>query len=202
MTTIIQGRHATLSYNATPTTWDTGTALNAETGFASVAELKDVTVSLPEQESEQVLLLGASTNTAGTTARTSGAAVGVVAGTFQNSMLEVKSFGLYKVSGTAVFTGDEQFMHIIGLGAGTASGAGSAWTRYSVGNITSNNWAKTLLGTLKVYLNNGTENFTLVMSNVLMKKLSDLKPTGADGHWEVDFEAECLPRDGVIELAN
>jgi len=197
--TIFRSRHGTLAYKASATTWSTGTELNDVSLTGDVAELKDITVGIPEQTVEKVDLLGATAQTIGINARTAGTATGIIAGNFQNQMLNINSIGTFTVSGTMVLTGNEQFIHAMGLGSGTSTGGGTA-TRYPVGAIASNNWAKTLVGALRFFLNNGSEEFTVVMSNTIIKKLSDIKPTGSSGHLEVDFEAECLAKDGAIEF--
>ena len=84
----------------------------------------------------------------------------------------------------------------------TATGGGTE-TRYSIGDLSSaagEAWNRNLLGSWRFFLNNGSETFCFAMTNIVMTKIGDVKPTGADGHFEVDFEAECLPKDGAIEF--
>ena len=52
---------------------------------------------------------------------------------------------------------------------------------------------------MRIFLNNGSEDMSVGMSNLWVTKMGDIKPTGADGHFEVDFAMECLPQDGAIE---
>jgi len=196
--TIIQARHGTLAYCSSAVTWDTAALIDDETFTGNINEVKNLTVTLPEQSVEQVPCLGATAQTVGANARTAGTATGIIAATFQNAALDMKSFTNYKFAGTLIFTGDEQFAHVLGLDAGTAWKTATAH-RYAIGNLSSGAWAKTLTGALRIYLNNGSEKASVGMSNVIITKMGDIKPTGADGHWEMDFECECLPKDGAIE---
>jgi len=200
MVTKFQARHATIAYSSSAETWDSGTQLNDEALTANVAEAKDVTVTPPVQSSEQIPLLGATAQTLGANHRTSGTATGPVAATFQNAFLQIGNATNWKMEGTLVLTGDEQFVDVLGLDSGAQIDSNAA-TRYAVGNIASNDFAKNMLGTMRVFCNNGSEEFTVVMTNVNMV-LGAIKPTGADGHFEREFTCECLPKDGAIEWLN
>ena len=49
MVSIFQAKHGTLAYIATAVTWDATTKASGETFTANVNEVKDLTVTLPEQ---------------------------------------------------------------------------------------------------------------------------------------------------------
>lgn len=191
-----QGRHDTLAYATGAITFDSSTELNDETFTANIPEVKDITVTPPSQTVEQVPLLGTQTQGLGANHRTHGTTTAVVAGTFQNVFMNRSNFSNWRMEGTIVMTGDEQFVDILGLGSGTSIGSA---TRYAVGNLSSNDWAKNMLGSMRAFLNNGSEEHKLVMTNVEMT-IGPIKPTSADGHFERDFTAECLPNHGAWEF--
>ena len=196
--TSFQARHGTLAYAIGAVTYDASTQLNDETFAADIAEVKDINVVLPEQEYEKIDCIGATAQTIGANAQTLGIATGVVVGKFQNQAKQRTASGTWMVSGTIVLTGNEQFVDLLGLGESTAiTGA----TRYAVGDIdaTTNATERNLLGALRFFLNNGSEEETVVLTNVSMK-LGEISPTGADGHYERTFEAVCLAKDGAIEF--
>lgn len=194
-------KQATLAYATGAITWDTSTTLDAETLTGNVAEVKDMTLTTPEHTAERIPCLGNVTQTIGANARTAATVTGVVGAVFQNMALCVGTLNNWKLEGTLVLTGDEQFQHILGLDGGTAINATDH--RYAVGNLhTSFYFAKNQLGTLRVFWNNGSETNAAALTNVWISKIGDIKPTGADGHYEVTFTAECLPKDGAVEWAD
>ena len=197
--TKFQARHGAVSYATSAITWDTTAAINEES-MTGVAEVKDITVITPETAMESVPLLGNKVQTVGVNQRTPPALTGMMSGTHQLRALTATSIGNYKFEGTLVLTGDEQFIHILGLDAGIAINTNTD-QRYAVGNLVSATgaWAQDLVGSMRIFLNNGTEDMSVGMSNIWVTKIGDIKPTGADGHFEVDFSCECLPQDGAIE---
>jgi len=75
-----------------------------------------------------------------------------------------------------------------------------AYNRYSYGDVFA---AATnppiLVGNMIFVFNNGSGIVNVGMVNVRVTKMGDIKPTGADGHWEQEFEAVCLAKDFVME---
>jgi len=143
------------------------------------------------------LTIGRSSQTVGANAQTQGVATGVVAGSFQNQTIQVTSVGMWQVTGTLVLKGDEDFVDIIGLG--TSQAITGSYTRYAVGDIASaGNFVRNTLGSFRLYLNNGSEETTLLLSNIHVS-LGSVKPTGTDGHYERDFTLVCLAKDGAVE---
>ena len=180
--TKISARKATLKFSSSAVVFDTGTALNAES-FATMTVItaKNVTLSKPKSEVEKIDLLGESTFTIGSgIPRT---------GVFQNSVMDEKTYSNAKFTGTAILKGDEDF-ELLATGTGTVT-TGSL-TRYSYGDSTASTGARPIVGAFMLDLYNGSERFTAVMSNVYCN-IGDIKPTGADGHFEADFEMTCLP---------
>lgn len=199
--TKFQARHLTAAYASSAVTYDAGTALEDETMAGNISELKNLEITPPEISVEQVRCAGNYQQTIGANARTVGTATGVTPGYWQNMMMHLGSPTNWKANGTMVFTGDEQFSHILGLGTSQAVAGDPASTRYGIGTLTSGTTiTQNQLGAIRAIYNNGSEEATVMMTNVIITKTGPIKPTGADGHFELDFEAECLPRDGAIEF--
>ncbi len=196
-----QARHGAVAYSPSGAaiTWDTTAAINEET-MTGVSEVKDITVTTPETAVESIALLGNKVQTVGINQRVPPALTGIMSGTHQLRALVATSISNYKFEGTLVLTGDEQFIHILGLDAGIAINTNTD-QRYAVGNLASATgaWAQKLVGCMRIFLNNGVEDMSVGMSNLWVTKIGDIKPTGSDGHFEIDFSCECLPQDGAIE---
>ena len=198
MVTKFFARQGTFAYGTGAVTWDSSTQADAETLTANVSSLKNVTVVIPEQEFEKVDLLGNLQQTIGANHQSVGTATGVTPGYWQSQALIPNSIGMWKMSGTVVFTGDEQFFHLLGLGTSQAITGGN--TRHGIGTLTSGKaLTQNFLGTLRLFLNNSSEDASAVGTNAHMK-VGELKPTGADGHYEAEFEATGLAKDFAIEF--
>ena len=191
-------RHGTFAYETSAVTFATATKLNDISFDGNVASLKDVTVTLPKQEFEKIDCLGNLQQTIGANHNTVGTATGITPGYWQLQAMIAKSIGEVKFAGTMVVTGDEQFADILGLGTSQAITGGN--TRYGIGTLTTGKaLTQNLIGSLRLFLNNGSEELTAVGSNIHMS-IGEIKPTGADGYYEVDFEAMCLAKDFAIEF--
>ena len=201
MVTKFQTRHLTGAYVTSAVTYDASTALEDETMTANVPEIKNVEITIPEVAIEQVRCAGTFAQTIGANARTVGTATGVTPGVFQNMMMHQNSTTNWKVTGTLMFIGDEQFSHILGLGTTQAISGSPAGTRYAMGDFAAGGaYKQNFLGGIRAIYNNTSEEVTVMLTNVFITKPGDIKPTGADGHFEMDFEGECLPKDGAIEF--
>ena len=199
--TKFQARHLTAAYVTTAVTYDASTALEDEAMTANIAELKNLEISPPEAAVEQVRCAGNYAQTIGANHRTPGIATGITPGYFQNTMMHQNAATNYKGTGTAVFTGDEQFSHVLGLGTSQAISGTPAGTRYAIGDYTSGTTiSHTLLGGIRAYYDNATQSVVVMLTNVWITKMGSIKPTGSDGHFEIDIEFECLPKDGAIEF--
>lgn len=191
-------RHGTFAYETSAQTWATATKLSAVTFDANVASLKDVTVEIPKQGFEKIDCLGNIQQTIGANARTVGTATGITPGYWQSQAIIAQSISEVKFSGTVVFTGDEQFAEILGLGTSQVVTGGN--TRYGIGTLTTGKaLTQSLIGSLRLFLNNGAEEVTMLGSNINMT-LGDVKPTGANGYYEADFEAIGLAHNFAIEF--
>lgn len=195
--TSFKAREGTFAYSTSAVTWDASTEGDAETLTANVLSLKDITCTIPEQEFEKVDLLGNLQQTIGANAQTVGVATGVTPGYWQSQALIANSIGTFKFAGTAVFTGDEQFIDILGVGTPQAVGSN---TRYGIGTLTGGKaLTQNFAGVLRLFLNNSSEDANLLGTNVHMK-IGEIKPTGADGHYEAAFEAMGLAKDFGLEF--
>lgn len=175
-------RNATAKFSTSALTINTtntiATAAGSATGFTSV--LKDVTVVPPEGAVELVNFLG----------ETSG---------FQNALFEEKAYAAASISGTMVIDSAENLELLFG-GTGTQI-ATNTYTRYQYGDSTTGK-KRINVGAIFVGLDNGTDAMNVLLNNVFVTKLGDIKPTGTDGHWERGFEAMCLPKDYYEEFKN
>ena len=196
--TKFQARHGTLAYTGSPVTWDTSTPIDDETFDANVASVKDITLEVPKQEFNKISTLGNVQQTIGANAQTVGTATGAMPGYWQTQAMIPNDIGTCKFSGTLVLTGDEQFVDILGLGNSQAITGG--YTRYGVGTLESDgSYTQNFIGSLRFYLNNGSEEEAYLCSNSHIT-IGDVRPTGADGHWEIEFTGECLAKDFAKEV--
>ena len=138
---------------------------------------KNITIVEPEGAIDKIDLLG----------ETSG---------FQNAQLDYKPFGLGSITGTLVQPGDE-VLEAWAFGGGTAVPTSPTHHRYQAGDSTS---GKTrIAAAFLVNLDDGTDEVTILLNNAYITKLGDRRIAGADGHWEQDFTAVCLPKDFYVE---
>ena len=187
-TTLIRARQGTLKFATSAVTFDAGTALNAETFGTTIVSAKNLTLTLPKSEPKQIDLLGETAVTIGSNVPRTG--------TFQNAVMDEGSYSEAMLKGTLVLRGDEDF-EVLATGTGTA--ITGALTRYSYGDSTATTGARNIVSAVLIDLYNGSERFSAVMVKSRVN-IGDIKPTGTDGHWEVDFELTCLPEDYADEF--
>jgi hypothetical protein len=174
-------------------TVDTGTTLDAEFTAAAVygvsvknlqAYAKDVTITEPEGSIDKIDLLGVDANS------------------FQNAQLDHKPYGLATITGTMLLDGDEVLEPYV---AGTGTAITGSYTRYQVGRRITGNVANVMARkecSILVNLDDSTDEVNFALDNAWFTKLGDKKISGADGHWEQEFEIVCLPKDFYIEYKN
>ena len=187
-TTIIRARQGTLKFATSAVTFDTGTALNAETFGTTVVTAKNLTLTKPKSEPKQIDLLGETAVTIGSNVPRSG--------TFQNAVMDEGAYTGAMLKGTSVVKGDEDF-ELLATGTGTA--ITGSYTRYSYGDSTATTGTRNIANAILIDLYNGSERFSAVMVKSRVN-IGDIKPTGTDGHYEVDFELTCLPEDYADEF--
>lgn len=178
--TILHARESTVKFSTSAISIATTGPIDADFTGSAEGQVKDLTITPPEGTVEKIDFLG----------ETSG---------FQNAIYNEGSFGIAKVSGTLTMSGDEQIIAFMGGSSGTSVTGG--YTRYQFGLSTATKTRQTT-GAILLNLENGSEELSFVLNNVMFTKIGDVKATGTDGHWEVAFEAECLPSNFYWEVKN
>jgi len=148
------------------------------------AYAKNITVAIPAGACEKVDLLG------------------VDSSGFQNAELEDKPFENGGISGTLVLH-DVAVLESFYYGDGTsATDTGVTGKTYRPGILTSSGRKDSAI---LMTLNNGlsttsNKKINVLLNNARITKLGDVKISGPDGHFEVEFEATCLPRDFYFQI--
>lgn len=194
---LIHASQGVLSYQTDLSSTDLSGSLVALVTKADeqVIQCKDLTITPPNTESEQVPLLGTCSTTAGN---------GVPAtGVFQNALQDFKNTTNGTVSGTLALTlandGTSAVMpDFINMATGTGMAISTTHHRHTFGDSTAGQ-AQLLTGGIFLVFDNGV-NAGVVLLNAPTVNLGDIKPTGTDGHWEIDFTANCLPENFVLEV--
>ena len=168
-------RKASMKY-ATGVTITTSAVLtsffSSGTEFSGV--IKDFTVTPPEGDVDVESFSGEDSNG------------------FQNQKYNESAFSDAQIEGTMVVDSGE-ILESIAYGSGET--VDSTHTRYQVGD--GNRVAD---GALLLALDNGTDQYSVALNNIVITKLGDISLTGTDGHWEVSFTAKCLACDFHVEL--
>ncbi len=118
--------------------------------------------------------------------------------TFQNYLLEEKSWTLARVTGTMLWNvAEENQLELAMGGAGTAEPTN--FRRYQYG--ASDSGKTRVVGSIAIHFPIGTTDLrTILLNNALVLSLGDIKATGADGHLERDFELVCAPENYLDEV--
>jgi hypothetical protein len=139
---------------------------------------KDIKITPPTGAINQIDLVGQTTSALGLTQ------------TFQNYLMEEKSWTFAKISGTLLLDKDEDNFDLMIAGAGTATVSASYhWYQYGG----SDSGKTRVLGAALVVFKNGTGIREILLNSLYITSLGDIKATGADGHIERDFEGVCAP---------
>ncbi len=147
------------------------------------AYAKSVTVAIPSGAVEKQDFLGVDSNN------------------FQNAELEDSPFENATVSGTLVLH-DVEILESFYYGTGvSATGTGVSGKTYQAGILSSSGRKDcSILMTLDNGLSTTEKRkINVLFNNARISKLGDLKISGPDSHFEIDFEATCLPRDFYIQ---
>jgi len=141
---------------------------------------KDVTITEPEGAIDKIDLIGVDSNS------------------FQNAVLDLKPYGLARLTCTMIIPGDE-----IGDTDGVTTleeyvytkdpNSPSGYSRYQP------KYSGRETVAILVTLNDGVDVVNFVLDNAYIIDLGDRRLSGADGHWEMELEAVCLPKDFYIE---
>ncbi len=140
---------------------------------------KNITITPPKGDVEKIDLIGETASALGNTL------------TFQNYLLEEKSFQLGKIAGTILFDINEDNFDTMAGGAGT----GVVTNSYTELQYGASDSSKTrLAGAVLVLFKHGAGIREVLVNNALIM-LGDIKGTSADGHVERDFEIVCAPEN-------
>jgi hypothetical protein len=156
---------------------------------------KDVTVTLPKTESEQVPLLGTNSTTTG---------AGVLStGVFQNALQDFKNTSNAEITATLSLTlGNDgtnaALPDFINLATGVGQAISTTHHRHTFGDSTAGQ-TQVLQGVIFLAFDNGKTAGVVAMLNPTIN-LGDIKPTGSDGHYELDISGNCLPCNFVLEV--
>ncbi len=195
----IHARNAALYVDKAAITFAAGTSFDQAQGGASIFKVKNMILTPPMSEVEKIDLWGEDS------LDSIGAGV-PVSGTFQHQALEEKSWTPAKVAFVLVMSHDEagittpngDSLEVLFHGTGIDVADTPSFTRYTYGDSATAN-ARILVGNLGFVWNNGSGIKNFQMANVIVTKMGDAKPTGADGHWEQDCEAVALAQDCGME---
>lgn len=160
-----------------------------------VITVKDISVTLPTTEGEQVPLLGETSTTRGS---------GILnTGSFQNALMDHKNTTNATISGTMILTlGNDGTSAVlpdfINLSTGTGQAISTTHHRHTFGDSTSGQ-TQLLEGGLFIVFDNGKTAGVVAMINATVN-LGEISLTGADGHYELSFEGTCLPKDFALEV--
>jgi len=166
---------------------DSATIISKFTESTNIqATVKNLTITPPMGAVDKIDMIGETASTLEPTL------------TFQNYLLEEKSWTLAKVSGTLLWNvSDENQLELAMGGAGTAEP--TDYHRYQYG--ASDSGKKRVVGSIAIHFPIGTTDIrTILLNNALVTSLGDIKATGADGHLERDFEMVCAPENYVDEV--
>jgi len=148
------------------------------------ARAKNTTIAIPEGSIDKVDFLGVDSNS------------------FQNAELEEKSFSNAGISGTIVLDNVE-VLESFYYGDGTsATDTDVSGKTYQAGILSSSGRKESAI---LITLDNGStttskKKLNFLLNNAKITKLGDVKLSGPDSHFEVDFEATCLPRDFYMQF--
>ena len=186
-------------YSNSQVTFSGSVAISANaavTNTNQIITMKNLTFTPPKGETEVVNLLGVESTTVGAGTPSTGS--------FQNQIYDEKSWTDATLTGTMIFTAhsDGSNANLLPDFIIAATGAGQAisttYHRHTFGDDTSGQ-TRIVAGCVIVVMKNGTQEATLVLNEPRVN-LGDIKPTGDDGHYEVDVEIKCLCKNAVLEL--
>ncbi len=180
--------HAVVYLKSTAVTVATGTTLlSLFTGSTDIQNhVKNLVITPPTGEIDKIDLIGETTSTLQPLQ------------TFQNYLLEEKSWSLAKVTGTILLKPNEDPFDVMATGSGTAAVTAS-YTRRQYGGSDSGKVRK--VGAMLIhYPISATDIRSVLLNNALITSLGDIKATGSDGHLERDFEIICAPENYVDDF--
>ena len=146
---------------------------------------KNIVITPPKGDVVQVDMIGETASTLGATQ------------TFQNYLLEEKPWTLAKITGTLLFDKDEDNLDLAIAGAGTATVTAS-YHMYHYGGSDSGKTRVPMA--MLVVFKHGSGIREVLLNNLYLISLGDIKGTGTDGHVERDFEGVCHAENFVDHI--
>ncbi len=169
---------STLPAITTAAALDTFFSTGSTTNLSVQAYAKNVTIAIPESAVEIVNFLGVDSNN------------------FQNAELEEKPYTNGGFSGTLVLN---DITVLEELYYGTATEISTTHDRFQAGKLSSAGRPKMAI-LLNLENADASKEINFVLTNAYITKLGDVKISGPDSHFELEFEAICLPRDFYFEI--
>ena len=188
-----------LYYSITACTFAAAAAISANALIATTNQVimaKNITFTPPKGAIEKVDLLGEESTTTGASVPSTGQ--------FQNAIYDEKSWTDAKMAMTLVFTGHNDgaatthLPDFIELITGVGQAVSTTHHRHTFGDATTGQ-TRNAAGCIFLVMKNGVEEVTIAMNNPYVNA-GDIKPTGSDGHYEIDIEANCLCKNVVAEI--
>jgi len=185
-------------YSNSAVTFSGSAAISANaviTTSNQVIQMKNLTFTPPKGEVEVINLLGVEATSVGASVPATGS--------FQNQIYDEKSWSDATLTGTLVLTGHNDgaaaaLPDFIAAVTGTGQAISTTYHRHTFGDDTSGQ-VRVTAGCVIIVMKNGVEEVTLAM-NTPFVNLGDIKPTGDDGHYEIDVEIKALAKNTVMEI--
>lgn len=170
------------------TVTDSATILSLFTASTDIYnKAKNIVITPPMGEIEKIDMIGETASTLEPTL------------TFQNNLVEEKSWTFARISGTLMLDGncDEDIFDLMITGAGVSEP--TTFKRHQYGASDSGNTR--VVGSIMVHFPMGATTLkSILFNNFYLTKLGDIKSTGSDGHLERDFEGTCTPDNYLEEV--
>ncbi len=187
-------------YSQSQVTFSGSAAISANaviTTETQLIQMKNLVFTPPKGEVEVVNLMGEESTTTG---------AGVIStGAFQNQIFDEKSWSEATLTGTMIFTAHSDgavatfiIPDLIEAVTGLGQTISTTYHRHTFGDSTSGQ-TRVTAGCIFIVMKNGVEEATLAMNKPFIS-LGEIKPTGEEGHYEVDVEIKALCKNAVLEL--
>ena len=187
-------------YSNSQVTFSGAAALSANaviTTATQVIQMKNLTFTPPKGEVEVVNLMGEESTTTG---------AGIPStGQFQNQIFDEKAWTEAILTGTLVFTAHNDgsstsalMPDFIVAVTGVGQAVSTTYHRHTFGDSTAGQ-VRVTAGAVFIVMKNGVEEATLCMNQPFVS-LGEIKPTGEEGHYEVDVEIKALCKNAVLEI--
>lgn len=110
---------------------------------------------------------------------------------FQNQRYDEKAYTDAMVEGTMIVD-DVKYLEELAGGSGTSISTTHTRWQFGDGNRVED-------GAILINCDNGTDEFSVVLDNIIITKVGDISMTDTEGHWEMGFSGKCLAEDFYLE---